>query len=72
MEAKDDPAIIGDSEFTALLNAARQQDPEAMLQLIELFKEDILRLSKVIYMPEEDVVSEIVLEFLEFVQQGKE
>ncbi|GGF66485.1 hypothetical protein GCM10010912_09330 [Paenibacillus albidus] len=72
MEAKDDPAIIGDSEFTALLNAARQQDPEAMLQLIELFKADILRLSKVIYMPEEDVVSEIVLEFLEFVQQGKE
>ncbi|MBT2288990.1 hypothetical protein J7E73_07555 [Paenibacillus albidus] len=54
------------------MNAARQQDPEAMLQLIELFKEDILRLSKVIYMPEEDVVSEIVLEFLEFVQQGKE
>lgn len=37
---------ITNSEFLNLLNAARNKDPEATLQLLELYKPDILRLSR--------------------------
>ncbi|MFF2909276.1 helix-turn-helix domain-containing protein [Paenibacillus sp. NPDC057934] len=72
METKDDPGIIPDREILELLRAAKQGDTEAMLQLIDLYEEDILRISKFIHLPEEDAVSTIVLEFLEFIQGGNE
>ncbi|MFE4712782.1 MULTISPECIES: helix-turn-helix domain-containing protein [unclassified Paenibacillus] len=68
METKDDPGIIPDREILELLRAAKQGDTEAMLQLIDLYEEDILRISKFIHLPEEDAVSAIILEFLEFIQ----
>ena len=72
MEAKNDPAAITDREFLALLHAARQDDQEAMLQLIELFKNDILRSSRYIHLPQEDAVAEIVVELLQFIKDSKE
>ncbi|MNO80583.1 hypothetical protein D3C76_717950 [compost metagenome] len=72
MEAKNDPKAITDSEFLNLLHLAKQNDPESMLQLIELFKGDILRLSKFIHMPQEDAMSEIVVEFLEFIKASND
>ncbi|OBZ10675.1 hypothetical protein A8L34_19040 [Bacillus sp. FJAT-27264] len=68
METKDDPGIIPDREILELLRAAKQGNTEAMLQLIDLYEEDILRISKFIHLPEEDAVATIILEFLEFIQ----
>ncbi len=45
METKNAPTIIADCEFMKLLQDAKQKDPAAMTQLIDLYKEDILRLS---------------------------
>lgn len=70
METKNDTEIIPDSEFLDLLQLAKQNDPESILQLIELFKGDILRLSKFIHMPQEDAVSQIIVEFLEFIKNS--
>ncbi|MBJ6362357.1 hypothetical protein ACFOQM_13765 [Paenibacillus sp. GCM10012307] len=68
MEAKNDSAIIPDREFLALLHAAREDDEAAKLQLIELFKKDIIDLSRFIHLPQEDAVSEIVMEILAYIK----
>ncbi|WP_337035088.1 hypothetical protein [Paenibacillus illinoisensis] len=65
MEKENDPRIITDSELLGLIEAAKKRDPAAMLKLIELYKEDIVRISNFIYMPTEDAISAITLEFLE-------
>ena len=72
MEEKNDTEIITDSEFLDLLRSARQDDPESMLELIELFKGDFLRLSKFIHMPQEDAISQIIVEFLEFIKSSED
>ena len=70
MEAKNAPAAITDSEFADLLTAVRQKQPEAMLQIIELFQEDIETVSQCILIPREDAISHIVTEILNFIQAG--
>ncbi|WP_019637052.1 hypothetical protein [Paenibacillus fonticola] len=72
MEAKDDQGIVTDGEFLKLLYKARQNDAESTLKLIELYKGDILRVSKFIHTSEEDAVSDIILEFLELIKKQKE
>lgn len=72
MEAKNDPGVIPDDEFLNLLHKAKENDAESTLKLIELFRWDILRTSKYIYMSEEDAVSNIILEFLEFIKDKNE
>ncbi|MEK5400214.1 helix-turn-helix domain-containing protein [Paenibacillus sp. FSL K6-2859] len=71
MEKKDDTEIIPDGEFLELVRAAKKKDPDAMLQLIQLYKEDIVKLSKFIHLPQEDAVSQIVLEFLECILRNE-
>ncbi|WP_025690352.1 hypothetical protein [Paenibacillus zanthoxyli] len=71
MEAKNDTAAISDIEFMKLLQAAKQKDPQAVIQLIDLYKNDILRISKYVHLAKEDAVSTIILEFLEFIQNEK-
>ncbi|MEK3761670.1 hypothetical protein MKZ07_25085 [Paenibacillus sp. FSL P4-0338] len=70
MEAKNAPAAITDSEFADLLTGVRLKQPEAMLQIIELFQEDIEMVSQCILLPREDVISHIVTEILNFIQAG--
>lgn len=73
METKDDQRVIpDDEEFLNLLQRARDNDPDATLKLIELFKGDIVHISKYIYMSEEDAVSDIILEFLEMIKRREE
>ncbi|WP_110933962.1 hypothetical protein [Paenibacillus bouchesdurhonensis] len=72
METKDDQRIVPDDEFLNLLYKARQNDVESTLKLIELYKGDILRVSKFIHTSEEDAVSDIILEFLELIKEQKE
>lgn len=72
METKNDRAVIPDHEFLALVRAVQHDDPEAMEQLINLFKEDIVRASQFIQLPQEDAVSEIVVELLEYIKNSTE
>lgn len=72
MEKKDDTEIISDGQILELVRAARQKDHDAMLQLIQIYKEDILKLSKFIHLPQEDAISQIVLEFLECIISSEE
>ncbi|TDL50358.1 hypothetical protein E2R60_22760 [Paenibacillus dendritiformis] len=71
METKNAPATISEREFLTLLQAAKQKDSEAMLQIIEIFKDDILKISKYVKLPTEDVVSHIVLELLEAIVEDE-
>lgn len=64
METKNDQTTITDRKFLALLHAAQNDDPDAMLQLIDLFKEDIVKASQFIQLPQEDAVAEIVVELV--------
>ncbi|GJM77693.1 hypothetical protein MJ257_19990 [Paenibacillus timonensis] len=73
METKDDQRVVpDDDEFLNLLQKARENDPESTLKLIELFKGDIVHISKFIHMSEEDAVSDIILEFLEMIKRQEE
>lgn len=72
METKNDQATITDREFLTLMHAAKQNDKAAMLQLIELFKDDIFEASQFIHLPREDAVAEIVVELLEFIKESGE
>lgn len=72
MEEKDAQTIIPEDEFVELIVAAKTQDSTAIIKLIELFEDDIKRLSKFIYLPDEDAFAEITTEFLEFVMQGEQ
>jgi len=72
MEEENAPTIVPDQVFLDLLQRVRQNDSEGMLQLIELFKGDIVRLSRFIHMPVEDATAQIILEFLEFVKNSRE
>lgn len=69
METKNDPGIIPDDEFLNLLQKAKQNDPDATLKLIDLYKKDIMRVSRYIHSPTEDAVSDIILEFLELIKE---
>lgn len=68
METQNDRAIISDLELLELLQAAKQKDTLAMLKLIEIYNEDILRISQYIKMPKEDAISAIIVEFLDLLQ----
>lgn len=69
MEAQNAPRDVPDDEFLSLLQLAKQNNEEAILKLIDLFKGDILRVSKYIYTSEEDAVSDIILELLEMIKE---
>lgn len=74
MEKKNDSTIIPDDlELLRLIESARHKDTAAMMKLIELYKEDIRRFSNFIYLPNENAISAITLEFLELIlNQDKE
>lgn len=69
MEKKNDSTIIPDSQFVALLEATKNNDQEATMQLIELFKADIVKSSKYIHLPQEEAVASIIVEFLAYIKQ---
>lgn len=71
MEKKDAQTTIPDNEFAELILAVKTHDSTAIIKLIELFEDDIKRLSKFIYLPDEEAIAEITTEFLEFVMQGE-
>ncbi|GAA0854472.1 hypothetical protein ABER99_21225 [Paenibacillus glucanolyticus] len=70
MEKENVKKIITDHEFLELLQAAKNNDHESILALIDLFKKDILSISRYIHLPKEDAISEITLEILEFIKRS--
>ncbi|GEM_PF-1019065 len=68
MEKKNAQAVVPDDELLALLEGARNREPAAMLELIELYKEDMRRMCRYIRLPREDAMGEIIVEFLAFIQ----
>ncbi|MHA7584738.1 hypothetical protein B2I21_36180 [Chryseobacterium mucoviscidosis] len=70
MQEKNVEPVISESEFIKLLAAAKQNDHDAILQLIQLYQPDIEKLSRYIYLPPEDIASEIIVEFLELIHKG--
>lgn len=69
MEKKNASTIISDSQFIALLEATKNNDEEATMQLIELFKADIVHSSKYIHLPQEEAIASIIVEFLAYIKQ---
>ncbi|WP_157763948.1 helix-turn-helix domain-containing protein [Paenibacillus borealis] len=72
MEKEDLEPTISDNEITRLIQAAKNKEAAAMLQLLELFKPDIQRLSRHARLPDEEAASEIIAGFLEFVSADEE
>lgn len=70
METKNTKTAISEHQFMTLLQATKENDDEATLQLIQLFKDDIQRSSRYIHMPQEDAISSIIVEFLAFVKKS--
>jgi len=65
MEKKDLPISMSEIEFLNLLSLAKQNDSEAILRLLEFFKEDILALSRYIHTDREDAIQSMILELIE-------
>jgi len=65
MENKDSPIPMSETEFLNLLSLAKQNDSEAILKLLEFFKEDILTLSQYIRTDREDAIQSMILELIE-------
>lgn len=65
MENKDSSIPISEIEFLNLLSLAKQDDSEAILKLLEFFREDILALSKYIHIDREDAIQSMILELIE-------
>lgn len=72
MEKEDHSPAISDNEITRLIQAAKNKEAAAMLQLLELFQPDIQKLSQYARLPDEEAASEIIVEFLEFVSAHEE
>lgn len=70
METKDDQRIVpNDEEFLSLLRRAKENDPDSILELIDLFRGDIAHVSQFIHSSREDAVSDIILELLEMISK---
>ncbi len=69
MQKENVETYITESEFMELISAAKDNDHEAIVKLIEIFKPDIKKISRYTYLSEEDVFSEIIVEFLEFLNK---
>ncbi|WP_018751087.1 hypothetical protein [Paenibacillus sanguinis] len=52
-----------------MLQKAKENDPDSILELIDLFKGDIAHVSQFIHSSREDAVSDIILEFLEMIRE---
>ncbi|WP_217556844.1 helix-turn-helix domain-containing protein [Paenibacillus sp. GbtcB18] len=70
MEKENAPLPISDEEFLHLVRLSKDGDPEAMLRLLQVFEDDILKISRYIRMSREDAVQSIVTDFIALVKQS--
>ncbi|MFS0838472.1 helix-turn-helix domain-containing protein [Paenibacillus sp. 1P03SA] len=72
MEKENAPLPISDEEFLQLVRLSKDGDPEAMLRLLQVFEDDILKISRYIRMSREDAVQSIVTDFIALVKQSED
>lgn len=72
MEKENAPLPISDEEFLQLVRLSKDGDPEAMLRLLQVFEDDILKISRYIRMSHEDAVQSIVTDFIALVKQSED
>ncbi|GKS14607.1 hypothetical protein YDYSY3_56070 [Paenibacillus chitinolyticus] len=70
MEKENALLPISDEEFLHLVRLSKDGDPEAMLRLLQVFEDDILKISRYIRMSREDAVQSIVTDFIALVKQS--
>ncbi|MFD2115134.1 hypothetical protein ACFSTH_05920 [Paenibacillus yanchengensis] len=70
MEKNNSKKTISDSELMNLIQKSQNKDQNAMLKLIEIYDQDIKEVSKYIKLPNEDAVSQITVEFLEYIMSN--
>lgn len=71
MEKKDSTIALTENEFMTLLNQAQNDDPDAMLKLLQFFEPDMLRHVQFIQMPREDALQHMRLTLIELIQSSK-
>ncbi|MFM9279280.1 helix-turn-helix domain-containing protein [Paenibacillus jiagnxiensis] len=68
MEKENAQTFISDTEFNELLHLAKEGSKEAMFNILSIFEQDILRVSKYIRMSREDVIQCILTDFIELLK----
>ncbi|WP_246187896.1 hypothetical protein [Paenibacillus tengchongensis] len=72
MEKEDDRGIISEDEFLKLLSLVQEQNDEtATLKLLDLYEQDIIRLSKYMRMPKEEAIQGMKVELLELLKKKR-
>lgn len=72
MEEENDTGIISENEFLNLLSLVQEKNDEiATLKLLDLFEQDIIRLSKFMRMPKEEAIQCMKVELLELLKKKR-
>ncbi|MCE5170690.1 helix-turn-helix domain-containing protein [Paenibacillus profundus] len=71
MEKEFPQNVITETEFLELIQRAQDDDKEAMLQIIELYEQEMIDLSRYIKMPKEDALQAMTTGLIELIKRGK-
>ncbi|MBT2289683.1 hypothetical protein J7E73_11160 [Paenibacillus albidus] len=70
MEKENDTGIISENEFLNLLSLVQEENDElATLKLLDLFEQDIMRLSRFIRLPKEEAIQCMKVELIELLKK---
>lgn len=56
---------LSEDDFSAILDKARKGDKESIQKILDIFEDEIKKLAKFIFMPEQDAIQTIKLRFME-------
>ncbi|GBG11027.1 hypothetical protein PAT3040_05806 [Paenibacillus agaridevorans] len=65
MEKENPQVALTEDEFMSLVSQAQNQDPDAMLKLLEFFEPEMLWHTRFIRMPQEDALQHMRLALIE-------
>lgn len=71
MEKEFPQNVITETEFLELIQRAQGNDKEAMLQIIELYEQEMIDLSRYIKMPKEDALQAMITGLIELIKRGR-
>ncbi|MBN3525201.1 helix-turn-helix domain-containing protein [Paenibacillus apiarius] len=71
MEKEFPQNVITETEFLELIQRAQGDDKEAMLQIIELYEQEMIDLSRYIKMPKEDALQAMITGLIELIKRGR-
>lgn len=72
MEKENDSGIISEMEFLNLLSLVQEENDEiATLKLLDLYEQDIIRLSKFMRMPKEEAIQGMKVGLIELFKKKR-